>query len=208
MAASQGSAINAAKRVKLRPLAANASRFGEVGDRQQQRSGVRQVGAGVHVRFGPGVEPGGGGEHHRGQQHHRGVQAERRGDQRGDREYLDQKPARAPCRGVGHPRSAGVEQALVIAQLGEDEHGREEADHRSQPPRLGHRVVHRDRPDSDDHTCGRDGYDGLRPAPRAHHRARQHGQEQDGGECFWERGVQSRGLSVVESGRNGRPRQG
>jgi hypothetical protein len=48
----------------------------------------------------------------------------------------------APC----HPRPAGAEQALAVAELRQHEHGGEEADHRRQTLRLGQSGLRGDRP--------------------------------------------------------------
>lgn len=65
-----------------------------------------------------------------GQQHHGGVQAEHRRDRRGGHEHLGQQTSWAARRRARHPRPARLEQPFVVTELGQDQHGRQEADDR------------------------------------------------------------------------------
>ena len=80
IATSQGSAISAAKRVKLSPLAAKASRLVRLETGSSSEAVLDRWVQAYTCGRGRAPSPGGGGEHHGGEQHDRGVQAEHRSD--------------------------------------------------------------------------------------------------------------------------------
>ena len=194
MATSHGSAISAAKRVKLSPLTANASRLVRLETGSSSEAVFDRWVQAYTCGLAPSPQPGGGGEHHRGEQHHRGVQAQHGRDHRGQDEDCDQQPPRPPRCRAGHPRPASAEQSLVIAQLGEHQHRGQESDHRAQPLRHGARLVQRDRTSTEHHSGGRDSHHSLRPTPRPYQCPGQHPHEQNDGQGFRERGVQDQAL--------------
>ncbi|GAA4559163.1 hypothetical protein GCM10023097_70470 [Streptomyces collinus] len=149
------------------------------------------MGAGVQVRPGPDAHPGGGGEHHRGQQDDGRVQTEHGRDDGRQCEHRGEQPGGAPGGPAGHPRPAGREQSLDVTEVGEYQHGREEADHRPQPLDLLPGVLRRDHAEGEGESCGRHRQHGLGQALRAGDGPDQHGGQQRHGQDFGEQGVQS-----------------
>ena len=133
MATSQGSAISAANRVKLRPLAANASRLVRletgssseaVFDRwvQAYTCGLGRAPSRAAVANTTGVS-----STTVASRLSTAVIAEASANT-----WTSSRRGRPAAARAIHG-AAGVEQPLVVAQLRQDEHGREEPDHRSQP---------------------------------------------------------------------------
>ena len=167
-----------------KPAGGERNEVGQVGDRQQQRGGVRQVSGAVDIRLGACVEPGGGGKDYRGEQHHRGVQAQHRGGGRGDDEDPGEEPGRPSVHPACHPGAAGAEQSLVLAQLGQDQDSREEPDNRAEPLRLGECAMWRDRANRDDEDGRRDRRNRLGPPPRTYYRKGKHQDQHRDGNCL------------------------
>ena len=91
-----------------------------------------------------------------------------------DDEHLGQQPPGVTVGRPRHGRARRAEQALVVAQLRQHEHGREKPDHREQLLDLVGRIAQRDHIDCDQERGRRNRGDGLRPAPRLDHREGQH----------------------------------
>ena len=129
---------------------------GQVGDRQQQRRGVRQPDAGVDQRPRADQRAGRGRHDDGGQQHDGRVQAQQRGGQRGG----DERERRASAR--GRPRPARATSAPTAAKtpvgrahLGDDQDRGEERHDRQQQLRPGRRRRDRvQRADGEDHARG------------------------------------------------------
>ncbi len=97
---------------------------------------------------------------------------------------------RAARRRPGHPGAAGPEEALGVAERGEDQDGGEEADDGAETGQFVGRVIGGDGADGD-HEDGRGhGDDRLAPAPGPEDGAEEDGGQEDGGDRFGERGVQ------------------
>ena len=151
-AASHGNAISRGEPRERQIGDVKGQQVGQIRHRKQQRGGVGQVGGGVAVRPHRGPQPTHGDQHHRGQQHHRGVQAECGGDDGGDGEHLPQQAVR-PGAHPSHRRARGLEQALVVAQLGQHQHRAQKRHHRRQPGNLRPRLMDRDRADRDQYAA-------------------------------------------------------
>ena len=105
---------------------------GQVRHRQEQRRGVGQMRGGVGVRSGRNREHARCGEHNGRQQHDSRVEAQYGRRHGADDEHLHQQPRSVPVGCPCHGSTCRPEQTLVIAQLRQHQHGREEQDHRKQ----------------------------------------------------------------------------
>ena len=97
--------------------------------------------SGIRVRPGRQRQRACGREYHRRKKHDGGIKAEDRRGRRADDEHHPQQALRAsrayPC----HRRTGGAEQALVVAQPCEHQHGGQEADDREKVADLSGRFL-------------------------------------------------------------------
>ncbi len=85
----------------------------------------------------------------------------------------------SPSAGPRHGRTRRTEQALVVAQLRQHEHGGEKPDHREQLLDFVGGIPQRDHIGGDQERGGGHRGDRLRPASRLDHRERQHDDQRD-----------------------------
>lgn len=155
------------------PTRRERQQVGQVGDRQEQRGGVRQMRGRVHVRAGPRTGPGGGGQDHGGEQYGGRVQTEHGRDRAGHGEDPGQQPPRTAAAPAGHGGADGLEQALLGAQVRQHQHECEEDDDRQQRTGLLPRPVRGDHAERhDQHGGGHGGHRLRQPRGRSTAKAR------------------------------------
>ena len=111
---------------------------------------------------GPEMERGDRREHDRGEQHDGGVVAEYGGDEAGGGEDECQQRDRSAARAGSHPGTRRLKEAVTIAEVGEDEHRREEADRRREATCLCIGLAERQHAEHEQPAGGRNGDDRFR----------------------------------------------
>ena len=164
------------------------------------------MGAGVDVRAGVGSDPAHGHEDDGREEDDGGVEAEYGGGDGGARRRRRRAAAWVPAAETGDDVAGRVEQAVVVAELGQDENRREEPDDGQEGVGLLPRLAGRYGAECDEESGGGEGGDGLGQPSRPRDGEDEHAEEEPDGHDLGGEGVHGRrrGLSRGAGGWFGR----